>query len=66
MIICPDCRRAMIRVSAKIEGKWSCLWLCDCKPTEEQADKWEKMSKEVTKKASGLTAREVAHGTKGR
>lgn len=62
MMICPDCKNGMFRISAKIEGKWACLWMCNCKPTQDQLDKWERISAEITKQASGMTAREVAHG----
>lgn len=50
VIICPDCKRAMIRITAKVEGKPTYLWLCNCKPTQEQQDKWELVLKSKKEK----------------
>jgi hypothetical protein len=42
MIICPSCNKSMIKIGAKIEGKWCCLWLCGCEPSKMQTEKWDK------------------------
>jgi hypothetical protein len=50
MIVCPDCKKPMIRIGAKIEEKWVCLWMCDCKPEKWQIDKWDKTYNEIIEK----------------
>lgn len=60
MMICPDCKKPMFRIGAKIEGMWACLWLCDCQPDKMQIEKWDKTYNDLLKKFGDGLAKEKA------
>jgi hypothetical protein len=47
---CPRCRDELIQGVAKIEGVWMMVWLCGCKPTKEDVERWDKERAHIIKK----------------
>ncbi len=41
-LICPECGKSLVRATAKIEGKWFLVWLCDCGLTPGEVQELER------------------------